>query len=284
MGTFIEGKDLGSAWLAAYTTLEPTGELINLAVNITDPQQEDLGVRRAIEQRLVRAGVDGAQSMHTVANTIFPLGLYRPETENAAVRFMANVEQGQSVRKSAKARWGTYIGRLTAYPSRDGEPTNQLDLALRRLKRTPHYDDAYEMPLAVPGEADPVVTGMQLHGDIRVDSLTRGGPCLAHISLTAAHRRLSMVAIYRRHAYETRAYGNFLGLARLLAFLARESEHEIGELMVVTGHAVTDLSRAHSSELLKEATDSAGDIAAIETSARPLGATYADLRLPDLLR
>ena len=58
----------------------------------------------------------------------------------------------------------------------------------------------------------------------------------------------------------------------------------MGELMVVTGHAVTDLSRAHSSERLKEATDSAGDIAAIETSARPLDDTYADLRLPDLLR
>ena len=145
MGTFIEGKDLGSAWLAAYTTLGPTGELINLAVNITDPQQEDLGVRRAIEQRLVRAGVDGAQSMHTVANTIFPLGLYRPETENAAVRFMANVRAGAVGSEVRRRReWGTYIGRLTAYPSRDGEPTNQLDLALRRLKRTPHYDDAYE--------------------------------------------------------------------------------------------------------------------------------------------
>lgn len=282
MGTLVEAKDLGSAWLAAYTALEPPGEIVNFTVSIANPSREDLGVRRAVEGRLVHSGLKGAQSMHTVANTIFPFGLYRAEAENAAARFMANVAQGQAVRRSPKGRWGTYIGRLVAYPSRDGHPTNQLELALRRLRRTPHYDDAYQMPVAVPGE-EHVVTGMQLHGDIRVDSATRGGPCLAHISLTAAHRRLSMVALYRRHAYEARAYGNFLGLARLLAFLARESEHQVGELMVVTGHAVAELPRTQRSELLKEATVSAGEITEIETSARPLGAAYADLRLPDLL-
>lgn len=283
MGTFVEGTDIGSAWLAAYTALHPDGELVNLAVTITDPLREDLGVRRAIEERLVRAGVHGSQSMHTVANTIFPVGLYRPETHDAAARFMANVARGQSVRRSPKARWGTYIGRLTAYPSRDGGITNQLDLALRRLNRTPHFDDAYEIPVAVPGEDDgPSSADLHLHGDIRVDGRTRGGPCLAHISLTAAHRRLSMVALYRRHAYETRAYGNFLGLARLLNFLAQESGHDVGELMVVTGHAVADLRRTDGATLLHDASAGAGQTAPIETSARPLGATYADLQLPDL--
>jgi len=278
---FIEATDLGSAWLAAYTALEPARELFNLSVSITDPLREDVGVRRAIEEQLVRTEGDNAQSMHTVANTIFPIGLYRPESDNAAHRFMENVAQGQSVRRSQKARWGTYIGRLVAYPSRDGDTTNQLDLVLKRLPRKPHYKDAYELPVAVPGE-DADTLGLQLHGDIRADSATRGGPCLAHISLTAANDRVSMVALYRRHAYEARAYGNFLGLARLLAFLARESGNAVGELMIVTGHAVAEFPRKNSKNLLSDAASRAGDVAEIETSARPLGIGYADLRLPDL--
>ena len=51
---------------------------------------------------------------------------------------------------------------------------------------------------------------------------------------------MSMLALYRRHSYITHAYGNFLGLARLLYFFAHETGHDVGNLLVVTGHATVD--------------------------------------------
>jgi hypothetical protein len=86
-----------------------------------------------------------------------------------------------------------------------------------------------------------------------------------------------MLAVYRRHSYVTRAYGNFLGLARLLNFVAQESGHETGNLLVVTGHATVDApGRA---ELLAAAERAAGDISPIEMSSRPFGVTWSDLDL-----
>lgn len=293
MAVFVDAPDIGSAWLSAFEALQSSGNAVNLSVAITDPLHEDLGVKRAIEARLIdlRAGghrdFGAVQSVHTVANTIFPVGLYRPETPGAAARFMANVARSERLRARSRRRgWGTYIGRLTAYPSRDGGTTNQLEQVLKTLNAPRNYQDRYEMPLSVPGH-DPqgpeehgnVTAGAVLHGDTRCDSHARGGPCLAHLSLTSREGALSMVAVYRRHEYEARAYGNFLGLARLLAFLAAESGRQVGELLVVTGHAVAHDAPGRRS-LLEAAQRSAGTITQVETSARPLGATLRDLDLP----
>lgn len=292
MATFIEATDIGSAWLKAYEALQGNRDAVNLSVAISDPLHEDLGIRRAIESRLVELKASGAnnfknpQSMHTVANTIFPIGLYRPESEGAALRFLANVERAERLRAHSRSRrWGTYIGRLTAYPARDGGTTNQLQIILQTLNGKTNRVDAYEMPLPIPGgdrgaQGD-TTAGAVLHGDVRCDALKRGGPCLAHISLTRLKGVLSMVALYRAHTYEARAYGNFLGLARLLAFLATESDLEVGQLLVVTGHAYA--AAPSRSALFVAAARAAGTITPIETSARPLGATMRDLDLPALV-
>jgi thymidylate synthase len=53
-----------------------------------------------------------------------------------------------------------------------------------------------------------------------------------HIDLTVFEGRLSMAAVYRHQFLITKAYGNLLGLSRLLAFLAQQSGYEVGELVV----------------------------------------------------
>jgi len=294
MAIFIDEKDIGTAWLAAYEALQETGQAVNLSVAIAHPLHEDVGVRRAIERRLVELQAAGTsnfanpQSMHTVANTIFPIGLYRPGRDGAASRFMANVHRNEGLRASSRSRrWGTYIGRLTAYPSQDGSTTNQLELILKTLNAGRKYVDTYEMPIVAPdvdlGSPGHLTSGAVLHGDVGFDTLKRGGPCLAHISLTSSRDgALSMVALYRAHVYETRAYGNFLGLARLLAFLAAESGRDVGQLLVVTGHAYS--AAPGRATLLAAACAAAGTVTPIEISARRLGATMRDLDLPTVLR
>jgi hypothetical protein len=220
--------------------------------------------------------------MHTVANTIFPVGLYRPGSERAAQRFFDNALRGEQQRSRARHRqWGTYIGRLVAYPSPNGTSTNQLKAALTVLNADRNYKDRYEMPLVTPqdSQADVSTTGALLHGDSATDSFrAQGGPCLAHLSLTSFDGQLSMVAIYRAHEYETRAYGNFLGLARLLSFLAAESGKSVGGLLVVAGHAWA--AAPSRKPLLEAARAASGETTDIETHARALGAALRDLDLP----
>ena len=297
MGTYVTGSDIGSAWLAAFREIDARkGSIVNLAVDITAPMTEDIGVRQVIEDALVdlrdsRRGFANVQSMHTVANTVFPISLYRPNTENAADRFMANALRGEQSRRHATHRqWGTYIGRLVAYPARDGGVTNQLAINLHRLSgKDRQWSDLYEMPIMSPDgdHEDPdwedsrqgssATVGSTLHGDIRLDARRRGGPCLAHISLTLEDDAVSMLALYRRHSYITRAYENFLGLARLLFFFAHESGHHVGNLLVVTGHATVDAPGR--SRLLAAAEAAAGSPMPIETGARPFGAEWSDLDL-----
>lgn len=295
MGHYVRGDNIGGAWLAAFTEMDRTrGNLVNLVVDIADPTVEDLGVRGAIDRavagHLARKSkpIGNPQSVHTVANTIFPISLYRPGTPGAAERFMASALQIEKGRCHARKKgWGTYLGRLVDYPAPDGS-TNQLALMVDRLREERHWADLYEMPIAAPGDErmpcwegglEPGATANAvLHGDVRTDSRRRGGPCLAHVSVTLDRGTLSMVALYRRHSYIARAYGNFLGLARLLCFLATESGHQVGSLMVVTGHAAADATGR--AELLRAATASAGNVAPIEVGSRPLGAAWADLELP----
>lgn len=288
MAVFVRGTDIGSSWLAAYEQLQQTGDAVNLAVAIEKPLIEDVGVRRAIESELVRASQQPnpgdfrhPQSMHTVANTIFPVGLYRPGRDGAAERFFANVLRVERQRSKAKNRhWGTYIGRLVAYPSPSGASTNQLASCLEVLNRDRNYKDRYELPIVTPQDQIADVTcGALLHGDSATDGfVAQGGPCLAHVSFTSFDGRLSMTALYRAHAYEVRAYGNFVGLARLLSFLATESGREVGDLLVIASHAW-----AHAPQrkrLLETARAASGTVTPIETHARPLGVGVGDLDLP----
>ena len=61
-----------------------------------------------------------------------------------------------------------------------------------------------------------------------------------------------MTALYRNQQYIERAYGNFLGLARLQAFIAREIDLNIGALVCHATHAeIDDLGKKAVQDLLE---------------------------------
>lgn len=307
MSVHVRGSNIGEAWLASLAALsEHRWDLVNLTVTIDDPSAEDLGVRRVLELELARrvhAGDRPApQSVHTVANTLFPISLYVPGRADAAQRFFDAAIAGQRSRHGTSARWGTYIGRFLDYPGPKGK-ANQLDLLLRQLRSDgAQWKDRYELAASIPDRDGPpdeddqwlesqATAGnsrsrrsatpahdLRVISDPRSDHHARGGPCLSHVSLTMIEGRLHMTALYRRQSYVARAYGNFLGLARLQHFLALESGHGIGELMIVATHA--EAEGTGRGDLLAAASSAPSDIQPIEVQARGLGRSWRDLDLP----
>lgn len=287
MSIYVDATNIGQAWLLAYQALmgATRRQLVNLAVNIGEPLTEDAGVRAALERDLaqLRTTSPGStwHSVHTVANTIFPISLYQPELPDAADRFFKHSLAGSRARRGRNKGWGTYIGRLVDYEGQDGTRINQLENMLQLLREERQWADLYEAPLTYPSETstDAAPANADLHLIGPADRRRRGGPCLAHISFTAVDGRLHLTAQYRRHSYVARAYGNFLGLARLLNFLARESGHDVGSMLVVGTHAEIENAPGRA-DLLGAAAAAEGDVRPIETSSRPLGASWRDLDLP----
>jgi hypothetical protein len=294
MSAHSTGSNVGQAWLQALELLlaAPTDGIVNMTTTIVDPTIEDRGVRRALDRGVAELAATAPnrgkpQSVHTVANTIFPMSLYR---RGRTERFFENVEKGQIGRGGKVTSWqpsGTYIGRLVRYPMVGGGTVNQLAVVLERLSNG-NAKDRYELSLEVPGfdEGDAMSAGGSGGGGASLfipgfDNQARGGQCLSHLSVTLLDSRLSMAAVYRHQVYISRAYGNFLGLARLLTFLAWESGHEVGELLIVASHADIDASRAQARGIRDQAAAVAGDdVVDIEVESRLPGAAWRDLDLP----
>ncbi|WP_062980492.1 hypothetical protein [Nocardia anaemiae] len=298
MATSIHASDVGDAWLQAAQALAqaPRRTLVNLAVSISDPLHEDLGIRRELEASLTRlaTGKGGAKaptlhSVHTVANTIFPISMYNPKHPDAAGKFFERARRVGSLHDGRRNEWGTYFGRLVSYPLPDGSEVNQLERFLAVLAEGKTWSDRYEAPLTIPGESTELTVPTDARPVTTADALVigpqdrrvRGNPCLAHLSFTVLDGAIHLTALYRRHHYIARAYGNFLGLARLLNFLARESGREVGGMMIVGTHADLEMGTvAATRDLLARAARAQGDVHTIEVSTRRLGASWSDLELP----
>ncbi len=74
-----------------------------------------------------------------------------------------------------------------------------------------------------------------------------GFPCLSQVQLHRSERELVGTATYRSHYYHNKAYGNFVGLGRLLKLVAGECGLTVGDLVVVSTDArLKDISLIRS--------------------------------------
>ena len=56
-------------------------------------------------------------------------------------------------------------------------------------------------------------------------------------------KSVSLTAMYRNHFYVKKLLGNLVGLGRLLEFVARETNLDVGPLTVISTHAEIDLPK-----------------------------------------
>jgi hypothetical protein len=250
MADLIRGESYPEAWLGAMELMaKRDGKGVNLAVAFPATGEGNAEFETVLDDFLAEKGVK--HGTETVANTIFPAALYHPHLgEEAAARLYENFEMSMRIHTRTGGEKETYFNRLVAYPVADGTAGdlderlrddgtfNQLQFFVERLAKQAkqgHSSSSYELGVSHP-----------IDGELRVqapftDKSMWSFPCLSHISLTLVDGAVHMCATYRNQTFITRAYGNYVGLANLLGFIANESGTEAGEVMVTASHADAEL-------------------------------------------
>lgn len=251
--------DCASAWREAVRVVDgqPGHAAYNVIIDIADPISHATlaDPRIAVLDEFLS---DCEKSVETVANTIFPAGLYRRYGAPAFFEiFRDNILK--KVRRSE--RWsGYYFERMIQYPVAEGEAPNQLWDIIGRLKN----EDVRALNKFELSLFDPVRD---------VDNSPYGGQCLSFISfkvIPGAEKMLTLTAMYRNHFYIEKLMGNLIGLGRLMDFVAHEAGLKVGPLTVISTHAEIDQPRRNRKPISRS--DISAMIAKFDQAAAPVAA------------
>ncbi len=250
MNTFlVEGRGIAAAWISAVKKLDqmPDRRAFHTVVRIGDPLRDDPHTHAGLDRALEWLGL---QPVETVANTIFPADLAARSRDHTHLsnRYRAMYD---TVRKlSPKNKWGTYFGRLIAYPSSGYEDGfDQLAAVISWLRmessyiggKTARYETMLAHPLDTVGDEPGLPTAATCSVSVQQPGTDTGAmatPCLSHLSFQLDRAGVvHALASYRSHYMTERAYGNYLGLGRLLGYVSAEGGLRPGILTVVAGYA-----------------------------------------------
>ena len=250
----VSARTLSDAWLETLVQVSaaPDRKLFQMVTRITEPTAEDGMVRAAADDLLKLLEY---QSIETVANTVFPLQLANSSRDVAHLseRYRAMYPTIKRVHKSN--RRGTYFGRLVAYPAEDGT-YDQLSALICKLDQELEGDRPkgarYEVPIASGlQDADKLdntslnyvtTAAVPIHVAGR-DTSPMDFPCLSFCSFQLDRDQLHLTAHYRSQYLVQRGYGNYLGLARLQAYVAAAVGVTSGQLLVVAGLVHADTAK-----------------------------------------
>ncbi|WP_066071650.1 hypothetical protein [Neobacillus soli] len=223
MNDVIKGKNVSDAWIQATNHLLQNGrEEYNLVVEIENPTQDDIEIRRQFNKILSNMN---DQSIETVANTIFPYGIWS-KSDNRFNLYDRFIKVYPILRKVQENNKGTYFGRLVQWSYGTEKCFNQVEHTIFKLRREKQN-----------GRGIRVMYEMSIYDPVLDLNNQMGFPCMSFISVKIRKGFLDLTAIYRNQYFVQKAYGNFLGLGRLLDFIAKESGYEVGKLTCIATHA-----------------------------------------------
>lgn len=211
---------------------------------------EDPAVRQALDQLLDRKG---RLVVDDVAFTIFPQRLWKMSCGDRTRLFTlyrATFPRWQAMNRKANGR-GLYFERMVKY-GRGPCDGNQLEWILSQFSsRAGVRRSMLQVTTFDPGRDH--VAGAQL-----------GFPCLQQVSFEPTSAGLVTNAFYATQQIFDKAYGNYLGLTQLGAFMAHEMGMPLARLNVMVGIAK-----------LERITKSDADLAPLAAAARALVAPPA---------
>ncbi len=234
MSVYLNASNSADAWLKIMDYLmngAKEGKCFHLVTTISDPAYEDKEITRIVD---LLARETNSKSPMENANSIWPHVL-APPSQSLEETMAKMAKLAASTMKEANPRHSdSYIERLVAWRSKDGgERIPQLEKIINRMcteiTNGAPKSSSYELSIFSPG----------------LDAGYMSFPCLSHLSfkLDSELKQIHLTAIYRNHHFVSHGYGNFLGLGRLMKFVARQVGCNVGELMSVSTHADAELNR-----------------------------------------
>jgi hypothetical protein len=226
----ITENSVSAAWLKAIQLASTCRrkEATNLVVNI-----EGLTDTADLEDRATRSNLNRALeendnfSISTVANTIFPASLWRPNLPRNAL-YERYLRLWPRLGKIRQNRRGTYFQRLISYPQPSASAFNQLEFVISAYTGGTRRRSALQCGILAP-TLDLNATPFQ------------GFPCMQQVAFMPEGRNgLRISALYPMHYLWARAYGNYLGLIRLGRFMAVEMGLELTALTCIALVAKVD--------------------------------------------
>jgi hypothetical protein len=224
------------AWLKAAQHLEaqPDHRATRIILEIANPialPPKDRAIYDLVNQFLID---HHGLPVNTVANTIFPWGLYK--RHGAPQLYEEYFKTYPRIQKDCDARpWGTYFHRMIYRKAPDGEVINPLAYLVDKLKKEISNRAAYEL-----NPIDPFLD-IPTYDAAHDKYHPVGGPCLSHVSFSrTADGKLELTALYRSHYYVQRVLGNLFGLAQLLHFVSLETGLPMGTLTCISNTAQLD--------------------------------------------
>lgn len=253
--------DLSMAWLRTLSAVRasPGGTKFHVVTRVEDSKLEDARIRSVADGLLGDLGLD---SIETVANTIFPLRMAETSSspEILVARYRDVLPHLRRLHKNNQR--GTYFGRIVSYDGTKG-PLDQLTSLIDKLRKEQGHRGPktarYEVDMVNPdspanlrhdaGQAG-LTVGVPVYRPGR-DNAIMGFPCLSFCSFQLDGPSLHLVAHYRSQRLMQRAYGNYLGLARLQGYVAAQSGLDAGSLMIIAGRTDADIARYRLDSMIK---------------------------------
>lgn len=215
---------------------------------------EDPAVRRALDQLLK---CKGHVLVKKVAFTIFPQRLWemsRGDRSRLFSLYRKTFPRWQAMNRRANGR-GLYFERMVMY-GRGPCAGNQLEWILSKFRSRKGVRRSMLQATTFDPARD------------HVASAQLGFPCLQQVSFEPTAAGLVTNAFYATQQVFDKAYGNYLGLAQLGTFMAREMGMRLARLNVMVG--VAKLERIKKSDVdLVPLVDAARALVSVSTAPDP---------------
>lgn len=227
---YIEDEDLSLAWGRVVRHIcDHTGrEISPLIVSVTGfgdggDVLETPEIRTATDALL---DAEGQQSVEKVAFTIFPQRYWVMAQGDRAKLFSFYEKAFPRFKKMEprKNANGLYFERLTMFDPKAPNEGNQLETIIERFNTRDGMQRMQLQATTYDPKRDQSGTAIQ------------GFPCLQHVTFVPSSAgELTVNAFYATQQLFVRAYGNYLGLARLGIFMAHEMGLRMTRLNVFVG-------------------------------------------------
>ncbi|RTL76889.1 hypothetical protein [Bradyrhizobium sp. OHSU_III] len=242
--TIIADTNLSRAWARLFLQIFDSGrtEISPLTFSLTGFDAdgggiaEIAGVRESLDRTLK---LKKKISVETVAFTIFPDRLWkiaRGDRKRLFSLYAGAFPRYVAMNRAANGR-GLYFERMTNFSKAVPCDGNQLEFILSSYnERAGVRDTMLQVSIFDPAR-----------DHIRMARV--GFPCLQHVSFVPTKEGLAVNAFYATQYVFDKAYGNYLGLARLGAFMAHELNLPLARLNVTVGVANLDGVRKSDASL-----------------------------------